>query len=65
MKETVKFGTNQRVKAHPTCDCFMQGDIHGEIEKITHDQEGKAIVHVRMDRSKKLRKFTQDLLLLP
>lgn len=63
MKETVYFGTNQRVKAHPACDCFMQGDVYGTVRKVTYKRDGKAIVHVDMDRSKKVRKFTQDLLL--
>lgn len=63
IRETVHFGTNQRVKAHPACDCFMQGDVYGTLRRITYRRDGKAILHVAMDRSGRTRRFPQDLLL--
>lgn len=50
-------GTGSRVQAHPACDCWMAGDRFGTIVKIT-----ARLIHVRMDRSGKVRKFTASLL---
>jgi hypothetical protein len=46
-----------RVQAHPACDCWMAGDRFGTVVKIT-----ARLIHVRMDRSGKVRKFTPSLL---
>jgi len=46
------FSEGQRVKAHPATDCFMMGDVYGIVVKI-----GAKHIHVRMDRSGKVRKF--------
>lgn len=46
------FNVGQRVAAHPGTDCFMQGDRCGTVAKV-----GRALVHVRMDRSQRVLKF--------
>ena len=46
------FAEGQRVKAHPATDIFMRGDVYGTVIKI-----GAKHIHVRMDRSDKVRKF--------
>lgn len=51
-------GIGSRVEAHPACDCWMMGDRFGTIVKIT-----ARLIHVRMDRSNKIRKFTSGLLM--
>jgi len=51
-------GIGSRVQAHPACDCWMAGDRFGTIVKIT-----ARLIHVRMDRSNKVRKFTAGLLM--
>jgi len=51
------FGIGARVEAHPACDCWMMGDRFGTITKITSKS-----IHVKMDRSGKVRRFTSDLL---
>ena len=53
-------GIGTRVQAHPACDCWMMGDRFGTITKIT-----KRSIHVKMDRSKKTRKFPASLLIRP
>lgn len=50
-----------RVKVHPATDAFMQGDVYGNVQRSTQ-VKGREIVHVLMDRSNKVRKFTPDLL---
>jgi hypothetical protein len=47
------FTVGQRVTAHPATDAWMCGDRFGTVERI-----GLRYVHVRMDRSGKLRRFT-------
>ena len=42
-----------RVQAHPATDSWMMGDRYGEIVKIGHKW-----IHVRMDRSGRIRKFS-------
>ncbi len=42
----------ERVQAHPATDAWMMGDRYGEVVKI-----GKAYVHVKMDKSRKVRLF--------
>jgi hypothetical protein len=46
------FTIGQRVELHPGLDAWMMGDRFGTVEKL-----GKLFVHVRMDRSGKLRKL--------
>lgn len=48
--------TGERVQLHPATDAWMMGDRYGEIVKI-----GAKYVHVKMDRSGKVRKLTPDL----
>lgn|GEM_PF-2942630 len=50
-------GLGSRVQANPACDCWMMGDRYGTIVRIT-----TRLIHVRMDRSGKIRKFTSSLL---
>lgn len=42
-----------RVQAHPATDAWMRGDRFGEVVGI-----GRKYVHVLMDRSGRLRRFT-------
>lgn len=49
------FKVGERVELHPATDAWMAGDRYGEIEEI-----GRFYLHVRMDRSKLLRKLTPD-----
>jgi hypothetical protein len=44
-----------RVEAHPATDAWMSGDRYGTITKI-----GRKYVHVQMDRSNRVRKFSFD-----
>jgi hypothetical protein len=52
------FTVGQRVEAHPATDAWMAGDRFGEVVKI-----GNKLIHVRMDRSGKTRKFIFENLL--
>ena len=47
----------RRVELHPATDAWMRGDRYGEVVKI-----GRTLIHVRMDRSGKVRKVSADLL---
>lgn len=49
------FPIGQRVEAHPGCDCWIMGDRFGTVVK-----NGRKYVHVKMDRSQRVRKFTPD-----
>lgn len=51
------FGIGKRVFIHPACDCWMQGDRFGTVVKITRKS-----IHVKCDRSGKVRRFSPDLL---
>ena len=51
-------GIGTRVQADPACDCWMMGDRFGTITKITSRS-----IHVKMDRSGKIRKFPSGLLI--
>lgn len=51
-----------RMKVHPATDAFMQGDVYGSVQRSTQ-VKGRKIVHVLMDRSNKVRKFTPPDLL--
>lgn len=44
-----------RVQAHPATDAWMSGDRYGTVSKV-----GRELVHVRMDRSGRTRKFRPD-----
>lgn len=48
-----------RVQAHPATDAWMMGDRYGEIVKI-----GNKLIHVRMDRSGKVRRFDPTLVIV-
>jgi hypothetical protein len=41
------------VQAHPATDAWISGDRYGTVVKI-----GRILIHVKMDRSGKIRKFT-------
>lgn len=45
------FNIGQRVKFHPATDAFMMGDVYGTVESIT-----RGFWHIRMDRSRKIRR---------
>jgi hypothetical protein len=47
----------RRVQVHPGCDCWMQGDRYGVVVKV-----GRRLIHVRMDRSGRVRRFPLDRL---
>jgi hypothetical protein len=47
-----------RVQAHPATDAWMMGNRYGEIVKV-----GSKLVHVKMDKSGKVLRFTPNLLL--
>ena len=47
------FTIGDRVQIHPSHDVWMMGDRFGQVEKL-----GRKYVHVRMDVSGKLRKFS-------
>lgn len=50
------FRPGDRVMAHPATDAWMQGDRYGVVAKISP----RATVLVRMDRSKRLRRFLPE-----
>ena len=50
-----QFKVGDRVELHPATDAWMSGDRYGEVINI-----GRFYLHVRMDRSKLLRKLTPD-----
>lgn len=45
-------GFGPRVESHPATDAWIMGDRYGTVVKI-----GAAYVHVKMDRSRRVRKF--------
>ena len=47
-----------RVQTHPGTDSWMSGDRYGEIVKL-----GRIFIHVKMDRSGKVLKFSPGNLL--
>ena len=52
------FLVGDRVQSHPATDAWMQGDRYGEVVKIGH-----SYVHVKMDRSEKVRRFAPENLI--
>jgi hypothetical protein len=50
---TMAFLKGQRVQMRPATDAFMMGDRYGNVVKI-----GQKLVHVKMDRSGKIRKVS-------
>jgi hypothetical protein len=46
------FSAGQRVETHPATSAWIMGDRYGEVEIV-----GRKWVHVRMDRSGRVRKF--------
>lgn len=55
------FSIGERVQAHPATDTWMRGDRFGVVEHISKGR--KRLVHVRMDISKRLLRFSADNLL--
>lgn len=53
------FKVGQRAEAHPATDAWMMGDRFGLVVKI-----GRTSVHVKMDRSGKVRRFHPSNLLI-
>jgi hypothetical protein len=45
----------RRVEIHPRYDAWMAGDRFGEVVKV-----GRKYLHVKMDRSGKIRKVSND-----
>ena len=54
---TQAFLVGQRVQMHPATDAFMMGDRYGDVVKI-----GREKVHVKMDRSGKVRHVSPQYL---
>lgn len=48
----------QRIQLRPATDAWMQGDRYGEVVRV-----GKSIVHAKMDRSKRVRRFHPESIL--
>jgi hypothetical protein len=48
-----QFRAGDRVQLHPATDAWMMGDRYGTVIKI-----GRQLLHVRMDRSGKVRKVS-------
>ena len=46
----IRANVGDRVELHPATDAWMSGDRFGTVEKM-----GRALIHVRMDRSGRLR----------
>jgi hypothetical protein len=46
-----QFRVGDRVQLHPATDAWMMGDMFGTVIKI-----GRQFLHIRMDRSNKVRK---------
>jgi len=51
------FKVNDRVQLHPATDAWIFGDKFGTVVKI-----GRKKIHVKMDRSGKIRRVTPDLI---
>ena len=51
------FAVHDRVEIHPATDAWMMGDRYGEVIKI-----GRKYLHVKMDRSNKVRRLTPRLI---
>lgn len=51
------FTVGTRVQAHPATDAWMRGDRFGTVVTV-----GRKLVHVRMERSGRVLRFTPDLL---
>jgi hypothetical protein len=49
------FKIKDRVELHPATDAWMMGDRYGTVEKI-----GRFYLHVKMDRSGKVRKVSPE-----
>lgn len=56
--DTKSLKVGDRVQIHPAADAWMQGDRYGEIVRV-----GNSIVHVRMDRSGRVRWFHAESIL--
>ena len=53
-----------RVELHPCTDDWMRGDRFGEVVKVDRNEEGVVWrVHVRLDKSNKVRRFAHDRVL--
>lgn len=53
--KTTDFHAGQRVKTAPHTDAWASGDRFGEVVKL-----GRSLVHVKMDRSDRVRYFHPD-----
>lgn len=52
MSDPIPVKVGDRVQIHPAADAWVRGDRYGEVVKV-----GRTIVHVRMDRSGRIRWF--------
>jgi hypothetical protein len=57
MSENMNYLIGKRVELHPATDAWMMGDRYGEVVKV-----GTKYVHVKMDRSGRTLKVTDDLI---
>lgn len=50
-----QYKVGDRIELHPTTDAWMMGDRYGEVKAI-----GRFYLHVKMDRSGKIRKVVPE-----
>ena len=55
-----EFKKDQRVAAHPATDAFVKGDRYGVVTLV-----GRKWIHVKMDRSGRVLKFSPENLTIP
>lgn len=53
-----QFSVGDRIETHPATDPWMMGDRYGKVVKI-----GRFYLHVKMDRSGKVRKMVPENIL--
>lgn len=57
------FKPGDRVELHPALDDWMRGDRFGEVVDVTWSRKfHKTTVHVRLDRSGRVRRYGVDAL---
>lgn len=53
----MQYQVGDRVEISPSCDLWMMGARYGEVVKV-----GRKLIHVKLDRTGKVHKFTEDLI---
>ena len=56
--QITELNVGQRVQLHPASDAWMSGDRYGEVVRV-----GRSIVHVKMDRSGRVRWFHPETIM--